>query len=152
MADSGSSGNEDENILPHPLSFDLNQNPSSPFYIHPSESSSSIVVSPPLSANNFQSWSRSFRMALISKTRWVFSMATSPSQQLLIPYTPLGNDEELDNYRTLTPCSCSARTYHSQDFIIRFLKGLDDRFAMVRSQILLLDPLPSTNRVFSMII
>ncbi|WVZ08791.1 hypothetical protein V8G54_022137, partial [Vigna mungo] len=60
--------------------------------------------------------------------------------------------EELDNYRTLTPCSCSACTYHSQDFIIRFLKGLNDRFAMVRSQILLLDPLPSANRVFSMII
>ncbi|WVZ23106.1 hypothetical protein V8G54_001650 [Vigna mungo] len=60
--------------------------------------------------------------------------------------------EELDNYRTLTPCSCSARTYPSQDFIICFLKGLDDQFAMVRSQILLLDPLPSTTRVFSMII
>ena len=53
--------------------------------------------------------------------------------------------EELDNYRPLPPCSCSAKTYHQQDFIIRFLKGLDERFAMVRSQILLLDPLPSAN-------
>nr|KYP42362.1 hypothetical protein KK1_036235 [Cajanus cajan] len=60
--------------------------------------------------------------------------------------------EELDNFRPLLPCSYSAKTFHQQDFIIQFVKGLDDRFSMVRSKILLLDPLPSTNRVFSMII
>ena len=32
-----------------------------------------------------------------------------------------------------------------------FLKGLDDHFSVVRSQILLMDPLPSINRVFSMV-
>ncbi|WVY96787.1 hypothetical protein V8G54_028938 [Vigna mungo] len=226
MANSGSFGNEDENILPPPHFVDPNQNPSSPFYIHPSESPSSVVVSPPRSANNFQSWYRSFRMALISKNKmgflngnipipattdplypswercntllmsWILS-SLSPSiaqsvvfferaidvwidlrerfsQGDLIRVAELQEEiyllkqgalsvtdfyahlkslwEELDNYQTLTPCSCSARTYHSQDFIIRFLKGLDDQFAMVRSQILLLDPLPSANRVFSMII
>ncbi|BAT83996.1 hypothetical protein VIGAN_04125600, partial [Vigna angularis var. angularis] len=78
MADSGSSGNEDENILPPPLFVDPNQNPSSPFYIHPSESPSSVVVSPPLSANNFQSWSRSFRMALISKNKMGFLNGNIP--------------------------------------------------------------------------
>ncbi|KHN47638.1 hypothetical protein glysoja_040384, partial [Glycine soja] len=56
--------------------------------------------------------------------------------------------EELDNFRPLVPCMCSAKEFHQQDFIICFLKGLDERFAMVRSQILLLDPLPSANRVF----
>ncbi|WVZ20684.1 hypothetical protein V8G54_008006 [Vigna mungo] len=43
--------------------------------------------------------------------------------------------EELDNFRPMTVCGCSAKTYHTQDFIIRFLKGLDDRFSVVRSQI-----------------
>ena len=60
--------------------------------------------------------------------------------------------EELDNYRPMIPCSCSAKTYHQQDFIIRFLKGLDEHFSIVRSQVLLMDPLPSINRVFSMVI
>lgn len=60
--------------------------------------------------------------------------------------------EELDNYRPMTPCTCPSQTYHKQDFIIRFLKGLDERFSVVRSQVLLLDPLPSVNRVFSMVI
>jgi hypothetical protein len=39
-----------------------------------------------------------------------------------------------------------------KDFIIRFLNGLDDRFSVVKSQILLLDPLPQTYCVFSMVI
>ncbi|WVZ02666.1 hypothetical protein V8G54_023472 [Vigna mungo] len=46
----------------------------------------------------------------------------------------------------------SLKQDHSQDFIIHFLKGLDDQLTMVHSQILLLNPLPSANRVFSMII
>jgi len=41
--------------------------------------------------------------------------------------------EELDNYRPLSSCNCPARTYHQQDFIIRFLKGLYERFSVVRS-------------------
>ena len=41
--------------------------------------------------------------------------------------------EELDNYRPLSFCNCPARTYHQQDFIIRFLKGLYERFSVVRS-------------------
>jgi hypothetical protein len=60
--------------------------------------------------------------------------------------------EELDNLPPLSACSCSAKLYHSQDFTICFLKGLDERYAMVCSQILLLDPLPLINRVFSMVI
>ena len=50
------------------------------------------------------------------------------------------------------PCTCSAKSYRQQDFIIHFLKGLDERFAVVRSQVLLLEPLPFVNRVFSMVI
>ncbi|XP_047173719.1 uncharacterized protein LOC124841483, partial [Vigna umbellata] len=60
--------------------------------------------------------------------------------------------EELDNYRPFSSCSCFAKTYHQQDFIIRFLKGLDERFSIVRSQILLMDPLPAINCVFSMVV
>ncbi|XP_068474622.1 uncharacterized protein [Phaseolus vulgaris] len=60
--------------------------------------------------------------------------------------------EELDNYRPFLPCTYSVKMYHQQDFIIRFLKGLEDRFSVVRSQILLMEPLPQASRVFSMIV
>ena len=231
MATSSSSGEEDltppPTPPPPPPSFTgPSQNPASPFYIHPSKSLTFVIVTPPLTANNFQSWSCSFRMALISKHKMDFLNGSIPIPQLTDPIysswercnvllmswllnslspsiaqsviffehaIDIWNDlrerfsqgdllrvaefqeeiytlkqgslsvtdycttlkslwEELDNYRPLSPSSCSAKTYHQQDFIIRFLKGLDERFAMVRSQILLLDPLPFANRVFPMII
>lgn len=210
-----------------PPSFtDPSQNPSSPFHIHPSESPISVIVTPALNGNNYQSWFKSIRMALITKnkmgflngsisipentsplfphwercnnllTSWLLNSVSPSIAQSIVFFdnaTDIWNDlrerfsrgdllrvaelqeeiyslkqgtatvtdyytslkalwEELDNFRPFTPCSCSALTFHKQDFIIRFLKGLDERFAMVRSQILLLDPLPSSNRVFSMII
>ncbi|KAL5150085.1 hypothetical protein HKD37_13G036787 [Glycine soja] len=60
--------------------------------------------------------------------------------------------EELDNYGLMNPCTCPSRTYHQQDFVIHFLKGLDERFSVVCSEVLLMDHLPSTKRIFSMVI
>jgi len=56
----------------HPNTSDDPQIPSSSYYIHPSESPSSISVTPPLAGNNYHSWSRSFKMALISKNKMGF--------------------------------------------------------------------------------
>ena len=42
--------------------------------------------------------------------------------------------------------------YHAQDYVIRFLRGLTEQYAGPHSQIMLLDPLPDINRVFSMIV
>ncbi|KAJ8748501.1 hypothetical protein K2173_003399 [Erythroxylum novogranatense] len=70
--------------------------------------------------------------------------------------------DELLQFRPLPSCSCdtpftcgavtTARTYHNQDYVIRFLKGLNDSYSAVRSQILLMEPLPSINKVFSKVI
>ncbi|XP_072081180.1 uncharacterized protein [Arachis hypogaea] len=60
--------------------------------------------------------------------------------------------EEIENSHPLPLCTCPAKTYRNQDFIIRFLKGLDECFSVVRSQLFLLDPLPPVNQVFAMII
>ncbi|KAL4393246.1 hypothetical protein AHAS_Ahas02G0032800 [Arachis hypogaea] len=38
------------------------------------------------------------------------------------------------------------------NFIIRFFKSLDDKLFVIRSQVLLLDPLPLVNRVFALVI
>ncbi|XP_058784297.1 uncharacterized protein LOC131659073 [Vicia villosa] len=46
----------------------------------------------------------------------------------------------------------SARSNHQVLQIIRFLTGLNDEFAVVKSQILLMDPLPPMNKIFSMVI
>jgi hypothetical protein len=45
-----------------------------------------------------------------------------------------------------------AHSNHNLLYIIRFLTGLNDNFSMVKSQNLLMDPLPPLNKVFSMVI
>lgn len=46
----------------------------------------------------------------------------------------------------------NAKNYRLQDTIIQFLNGLNDYLSTVKSQILLMDSLPSLNKVFSIII
>jgi hypothetical protein len=70
--------------------------------------------------------------------------------------------EELEIYLPMPACSstvhctcasmCLARANHNLLYIIRLLTGLNDNFSMVKSQILLMDPLPPLNKVFSMVI
>lgn len=70
--------------------------------------------------------------------------------------------EELDLYLPLPTCICrikcsceamrSARSNHQLLQIIRFFTGLNDQFVVVKSQILLMDPLPNINKIFSMVI
>lgn len=70
--------------------------------------------------------------------------------------------DELENYRPIPYCKCSIactcgaidsiKTYRQQDYVIRFLKGLNDKFSHTKSQIMLMNPLPDIDTVFSMLI
>jgi hypothetical protein len=64
--------------------------------------------------------------------------------------------DELNNYRPFPLCSCGAsRTineYQHREYVFQFLMGLDDSFAHIRGQILLMDPLPQINKIFSMVL
>ncbi|XP_045820014.1 uncharacterized protein LOC123913341 [Trifolium pratense] len=71
--------------------------------------------------------------------------------------------EELEAYLSTPICNCprkcvcatgisNVKTQHDLLRKIRFLTGLNDNFDMVRSQILLMDPLPPINKVFSSIL
>lgn len=44
------------------------------------------------------------------------------------------------------------KEYRVEDQIIQFLTGLNDQFSVVKTQVLLLDSLPSLNKVFSLVI
>ncbi|XP_052113812.1 uncharacterized protein LOC107474724 [Arachis duranensis] len=151
----------------------LTQDTTNPYYIHPSENPNSVLVTPVLTGNNYHSWKRFLTMAIISKNKYGFLTERFAQSDLLRIaelqeeiyalkqgtlsvtefYTSLKSLwEELDSSRPLPVCSCPATSHRSQDFIIRFLKGLDERFSVVRSQILLLDQLPPATRVFALVI
>jgi hypothetical protein len=64
--------------------------------------------------------------------------------------------DELSNYRPIPLCSCgSLRTvqdYFQHEYVFQFLMGLNDTFSHIKGQMLLIDPLPPTNKVFSLIL
>ncbi|XP_061343292.1 uncharacterized protein LOC133289389 [Gastrolobium bilobum] len=67
--------------------------------------------------------------------------------------------DELENLKPIpTPlvaCVCGTadvmRTYRDQDHTIRFLKVLNDTYSQVRSQVILIEPLPNVIKAFSLI-
>ena len=211
--------------------------PSSPYYLHPSDNSSLILVTEPLTGDNFHSPFRSMNMALTIKNKlgfvdgsirepedgfrsslyahwtccntvvitWIlncvskkihasvlykptayviwkelqdkFSQSNGPQifqlEKEIISltqnhnfvtdyYTNLqGLWEELLNYSpnpvcNCTPsCSCGAMSKtlekYEQRCVIQFLMGLNESFAAIRGQMLLMDPMPPINKVFSLI-
>ncbi|XP_050234723.1 uncharacterized protein LOC126682967 [Mercurialis annua] len=210
--------------------------PSSPYYMHPNENPSLVLTTCHLTGNNFHSWSRSMRMALISKNKIKFVDGTIPvpkkddtgfsvwercntlvmswlmrtlsptiaqsviwidnardiwddlherfTQGDAIRISDLQNEiyslkqgtssindyfthlrtiwDELSNLRPIPSCHCQSmcecglietiRKYHEQDLVIRFLKGLNENFAVIKSQILLMEPLPTINRAFALVV
>ncbi|XP_073046189.1 uncharacterized protein [Primulina eburnea] len=67
--------------------------------------------------------------------------------------------EELNHFRPMCNCGkciCSGvkniEAYVQMDYTLTFLMGLNDSFTHVRSQVLLLDPLPPISRVFALIV
>lgn len=71
-----------------PTWFDPCLDPSSPYHIHPSENPSSVSIYPTLDGNNYHSWSRSIRMALISKNKIGFLAGTIPAPDVHSPSYP----------------------------------------------------------------
>ncbi|XP_058748999.1 uncharacterized protein LOC131632785 [Vicia villosa] len=215
---------------------DFATNPSNPYYLHPNENPSLTLVTPPLDHSNYISWSRSMRVALISKNKLRFidgtfvqpaqghllhdpwlrcnnmvlswlqrSISENIAQSILwidqahavwknletrfaqgdiFKVSDLQDDlsnlhqgtldvstyftkltsiwEQIDSLRPTRdctcaiPCTCGAATdlrkYKDQDRVLKFLKGLTDSFATVRSQIFLLEPIPSLEKTFSMVL
>ncbi|XP_058751321.1 uncharacterized protein LOC131624360 [Vicia villosa] len=188
-----------------------------PYYMHPSDKPGLSIVTPPLNNTNFHSWSRSLKLAFMSKNKLWFIDGTLNRPDISDPNHVLWNrcnnmvmtwitnsiykeiyesvlwidsakeiweelheryhqgdifrisdlqeksmhkNKEFDNFCPLPSCQCdpvchcqllpSIKTYRENDYIIRFLKGLNDQYAHVRSQIMLISPLPSDNKVFSM--
>lgn len=70
-------------------------------------------------------------------------------------------DEQI-NFKPYPLCSCEepyecgavniAHNYMKYDYVIRFLRGLNEQFANVKSQIMMIEPLPSINKVFSLVL
>nr|XP_025611892.1 uncharacterized protein LOC112705271 [Arachis hypogaea] len=69
--------------------------------------------------------------------------------------------EELENLRAIPSClacvnSCNCglktiRDYASEEYVVKFLRGLNEQYSTVKSQIMLLKPFPDVNTVLAML-
>lgn len=68
--------------------------------------------------------------------------------------------QELDNFRPIPSCTCVVvcdlipitKSYREGDYVVRFLRGLNEQYSIVRSNIMMMDPLPDLDKVFSILI
>ncbi|CAJ2666297.1 unnamed protein product [Trifolium pratense] len=72
--------------------------------------------------------------------------------------------QELDNFRPIPDSHCvhncvhgcaaiaKMKSYKESDQVIRFLKGLNEQYHVVRSQIMLMDPLLTISKVYSLLV
>lgn len=64
--------------MDHRSYADFTTNFANPFYLYPNESSTLILVAPPLDNKNYQTWSCSMLLALISKNKEKFVDGSFP--------------------------------------------------------------------------
>lgn len=208
--------------------------PASPYYLHPFEGPGLVLVSQPLSGDNYSSWSRAFLVAISIKNKlgflygtislpdtptpiiqnawlrnnnllfsWIYNSLSKDIQSSILYSTSakivwdelhtrflqsngprqfqlrrdlsnLTQDhlsvtqyftkmnslwDELSHFRSSCDCgNCTCGgvlnlcTYFDNEFVLNFLMRLNDSLNNTRSQILLMDPIPSINRVFAIMV
>uniref|UniRef100_A0A2N9G1L7 Conserved oligomeric Golgi complex subunit 6 n=1 Tax=Fagus sylvatica TaxID=28930 RepID=A0A2N9G1L7_FAGSY len=153
------------------------ENSRSPYYLNNGDHPGIRIVLDALTGDNYQSWRRSMTTALSAKNKLRYSqgngtrvhhlkqaIAAFKQENLTVSdyYTTLkGLWDELLNYRPIPSCTYGAKCicglsrilleYQHYDCVHSFLMGLNDSFAAVRGQILLMEPLPGINKVFSLV-
>jgi len=214
----------------HPSLSDMDY--SNPFFLHHGDSPGAILVSQPLTGDNYSSWRRAMIMALTAKNKLGFVTGTLPlpnvpeSDPLIFSWCRCNNMvlfwlinsvskeiaasiiyidsaaemwtdlqdrfshlngprvfqlqqklsslsqendsvstyfttlkalwDELEHQESMPCCTCGAakaiQAKHQRQYVYQFLIGLNESYSHVRGQILLLDPLPPMNKVFSLVL
>ncbi|XP_075491465.1 uncharacterized protein LOC142529734 [Primulina tabacum] len=64
--------------------------------------------------------------------------------------------DELKDFQPISVCTCGSMkewmNYQNQDCVLQFLMGLNDSYAQIRAQILMMEPLPVMSKIFSLVV
>ncbi|XP_043809629.1 uncharacterized protein LOC122722589 [Manihot esculenta] len=94
---------------------------------------------------------------MIYELRRKISLISQDNASASVYFTKLkGLWDELGSMETLPPCTCGASKaideLNNRNRLMQFLMGLNDAYGTVRDQILGMDPLPSVNKAYSMVL
>ncbi|XP_072061934.1 uncharacterized protein [Arachis hypogaea] len=116
-------------IQSHINKTNSNQYLSSPYYILPSENLGIPITNVILTGSNYSAWSKAMTNALTSKNKIEFIDGTILKPEKIDP-----------DFKAW-----------EEDRVTKFLRGLGEQYSTVKSQVMLMDDLPSVNRILSMI-
>ncbi|XP_073041749.1 uncharacterized protein [Primulina eburnea] len=64
--------------------------------------------------------------------------------------------DELKDFHPVSVCNCGSMkdwvNYQNQECVMQFLMGLNESYAQIRAQILMMDPIPVISKVFSLVV
>ncbi|XP_073049302.1 uncharacterized protein [Primulina eburnea] len=64
--------------------------------------------------------------------------------------------DELKDFQPISVCHCGSikewLDYHNQECVMQFLMGLNESYAQIRAQILMMEPLPVISKTFSLVV
>nr|GMD39132.1 uncharacterized protein LOC109161700 [Ipomoea batatas] len=130
--------------------FDPNDS-ASPFFLHPKEIPSLVLISAVLDGRNYHPWARAMEMALLSKNKLGFidgTMAMPNVNDVKFPYWKRCNNM-VSTWIMRSLSSEIAQTMQlDSDNLFAFLRGLNDSYGSVQSQIMMMKPLPSVDEDF----
>nr|GEV07763.1 hypothetical protein [Tanacetum cinerariifolium] len=124
-----------------------------PLFLHQTDHPGLILISKKLNgSDNYGSWKRSMVIALNAKNKMKF-------MNIMLKLMLKGLWDEFDAleapYLCTCVCDCENGKENSErdqmNRLIQFLMGLDDSFANIRGQILLMQPLPTVVKAYTMV-
>ncbi|GMJ13708.1 hypothetical protein HRI_005040000 [Hibiscus trionum] len=144
---------------------DLNdqfQEGNNPYYLHQPDNPGMVLVTQPLTNDNYNTWKRSMLMASSAKNKLGFVdgsiSAPASTSDRFNAWTRANNLVNSWILNFVSKDIAASLRYHStaaaiwKDLEESFLMGLNESYAHVRAQILLMDPFPSISKVFSWIL
>ncbi|XP_075658622.1 uncharacterized protein LOC142628397 [Castanea sativa] len=136
-----------------------------PLFLHLGENPGAILTSQPLiGGENYPAWARSVRKSLIAKNKLGFIDGSLTISSPLVNSLAVAQSWIRADNMNLSPfpqCNCGQcvcginqrlKNLQAKESIMKFLMGVNDAFSQVRTQILLMDPLPSVNKAHSLFI
>ncbi|KAI5335892.1 hypothetical protein L3X38_026026 [Prunus dulcis] len=123
------------------------ESPNHPLYLHYSDQPGAVLVPQPLVEDNYSTWVQSMTMAL---TTWLLGSMSKEISGSVINCKDarqmwLDLQESCDTKKEIT-------SYVETQKTMKFLMGINDSYSTVRSNTLLLEPLPTVNKAYSLVL